>query len=321
MPLDDPLNDVKCLRLLHATVLDLMAMPWVKEFAAQFDNIGELVAYIRSLEQRDDLGVPSDGPRLPCEISQRLRFAPSDPNCFERTALFLAIALLIDPSLTLSSASMLLDDAWHTFPVEIRNGIPHMVVLDPIHAPPRNAMMFTAWEARHLAPNAARNVAPWFAQLARNACIDQGAERSYDLAIDSVRNSLISGTPLQHAGHIDRVLEFAEPDAAIWRARGQKAFQHVSSSLRNLDLSLKSGALGKVLGRVLDTGKDIAPDVIRSALIAEFGPVAAVALKGVDLAMGKGKTARKPVQISPAEARRRKRRAQLRRMSFGFRQI
>ena len=322
----DPLNDAQCLRLLHASVEELRNDPWLQAFALRFETVAQLVGFIRSLEQRDDLGDPSDGPRLACNVSQRLRYAPSDPNCFERVRLFLAAAPLIDPDIVLSSASMVLDNGWHTFPVEIRNGIPHMVVLDPSNAPPRNTMMFTAWNARNLAPNAPRLIAPWFDGLTRNACIDGGAQQSYHTALESMRNGLLTGEPLAYVEHIEHMFALAEPEADLWRARGRKAFERMAGSVRNLGLSLDSGKVGNVLGKILDSGKEMAPHAIRAALIAEFGPAAALALKGVDLAQtsgttrkGKAKKARKTTKKAQKAQKKRDRRARLRRMTLAFR--
>jgi hypothetical protein len=319
MPLLDPLNDKDCLRQLHGTVEEYIELPWVRDFAAQFDSVDELIEYIRGLEQRDDLGDPEDGPRLACQITQRARFAANDPNCFERTLLFLAMAQLIDPQQKLTSASLILDEGWHTFPVELRNGYPYVVVLDPVNDPPRNTMVFTAWEARSLTPAAARTVAQWFAEVTRNACIEEGDEALYEEAITSLRNSLSDGTWID-SQELGYMLELGEREAQLWGALGRKAMGQVHSSLRNFSLPFGSRKMTKVLGRVAQVGKEVAPQVIRAALIAEFGPLAEIALQGAQIDVTEsGKEASQALVVYEPTPERPERIKSLRRMTFDFR--
>lgn len=83
-----PLNDKKCLHLLLEEVKRLAQKRKVRDWVKQFRSIDEVIAYIRSLEQCDDLGNLADGTRLPCEISQRARFASMDPNCLRECSCF-----------------------------------------------------------------------------------------------------------------------------------------------------------------------------------------------------------------------------------------
>lgn len=300
MPLLSALNDKECLNQLHDQVMEYQRQDWVRDLAAQFDSVEQLILWIRSLEQRHDFGDPNDGPRLPCKISQRARFAPSDPNCFERLFLFLALALLIDPDLNLTSASLILDEGWHSFPVEMRNGYPVAIVLDPIHEPPRNTMTYTAWQARNLPPGAQRTLAPWFTEVARNACIDEGATETYRLSMQALRNALTTGDELEETEHIDHLLALAYRDAQLWGTPGHQAVNRVQGSLRNLALSINSGKAKRIIKKITETGKDIAPHVIRAALIAEFGPIAAVALQDAKI----GVETPEATQLEPARATR-----------------
>lgn len=300
MALLTPLNDKECLAQLHELVEQYQRLKWVRRLARRFKSVKGLICWIRSLEQRDDLGDPDDGPRLPCNVSQRARFALSDPNCFERVLLFLALALLIDPSLDLTSASMIINEGWHTFPVEIRDGVPRIVVLDPINDPPRNTMAYTAWQARNLRPGDRRTLAAWFNEVVRNACLDEGTAESYRLGMQALRNAITTGEALAHPEHIDHVLELAYRDAQLWGTPGRNAVKRIHGSLRNLAISIDSRKAKRAIGKVASKGKDIAPHIIRAALIAEFGPIAAVALQGTTL--GVQAPAQETPQPEPAES-------------------
>jgi len=280
-----PLNDRECLSLLHKEAKRLRKLAHVRAFAQRFQNVGQLIRYIRRLKQRDDLGELWDGPRLACQISQRARFAPNDPNCFERTLLFLTLAPLIDRSLDLSSASMLINEGWHTFPVELRQGLPGVVVLDPLTEPPINAMSAAAYQVRNANPAERANIAQWFLDTARNACFEQGTEQRFQQAIGSLRNSLITGHPLEHLDDVAHVLAVTAEDAKLWGARGRAAFNRVHNSVRNLSFDLDRNRVGKILDDLIKSRGSQASSMLKAAMIAQFGPAAAIALQGMDLAV------------------------------------
>jgi hypothetical protein len=128
VPFED--NDLTCLGAVTEIVAKKVAEgdPEIDKLAAQFATTQELAAHIRSLPQRDDEGIPDDGPKVEaCLPWQRLRFFPPDPNCLERTAFYMLVAERIDPWPVRRMAT--LDFPWgrHTFPVE--EGAP--IVLDP----------------------------------------------------------------------------------------------------------------------------------------------------------------------------------------------
>src|SRR5205823_15002192 len=92
-------------------------------------------AWIRTLPQRDDDGDKKDGPKVEaCEPPQRLRIPAEDPNCVERSALYIAVAELIDAAPTRQLATLDTPIGLHTFPIE--NGAP--IILDP--RVPRNCL-------------------------------------------------------------------------------------------------------------------------------------------------------------------------------------
>jgi hypothetical protein len=125
-----PFNDVDCLGSITEVVAELVKNqdPVIAEIAAQHPTTKSLIAWIRTLPQRDDDGEDDDGPKVDvCRPPQRLRIPASDPNCVERSALYLAVAEVIDDAPVRQLATLDLPVGLHTFPLE--NGAP--VVLDP----------------------------------------------------------------------------------------------------------------------------------------------------------------------------------------------
>ena len=290
MPLLDPLNDEGCLRKLHQSVSEYMQTEQARALAAQFSTVDEVIEFIRHLEQRDDLGDPRDGPRLACDVTQRLRLPALDPNCFERLALFLALALLIDPSLELTSATMMLDEGLHSFPLMLDGGIPHVIDLSPQLMIPHNAMNATAYQLRNASPLAESALAPWFADLAWNACTQHGAEECYHVAMQAIRESLLTGRPLRNASAIDCVLGLAYDDAQLFGAKGRTAFDRVEKSLRNLSLKLDTKRVAGFVNDLLS--EPMAGELMKAALVAQFGPAAAIALQGVNLGTAQAQNGR-----------------------------
>jgi hypothetical protein len=125
-----PFNDHQCLGAITqilATMVDDND-PVLLELAAQYPTTRQLTDYIRSLPQRDDLGDPSDGPRVhACTPPQRVRIGAPDPNCVERAALFLAVEEINRPQHTRQLATVDTPIGMHTFPLV--DGKP--IVLDP----------------------------------------------------------------------------------------------------------------------------------------------------------------------------------------------
>ena len=125
-----PFNDIECLATISRTVAQMAEDrdPIFSELAAQYPTSERLVEYIRSLPQRDDLGDPTDGPRVEaCSPPQRVRFGAADPNCVERAALFIGVEEMRDAGPTRQLATVDTPVGMHTFPLV--NGRP--VVLDP----------------------------------------------------------------------------------------------------------------------------------------------------------------------------------------------
>ncbi len=125
-----PYNDHQCLSAITQILATMVEEndPVLLELAAQYPTTRELVDYIRSLPQRDDLGDPDDGPRVhACSPPQRVRIGADDPNCVERGALLVAVEEINRPQHTYQLATVDTPVGLHTFPLV--NGKP--IVLDP----------------------------------------------------------------------------------------------------------------------------------------------------------------------------------------------
>src|SRR5690349_11320920 len=96
-----PHNDHDCLGAITAEVTAKVSQrdEELARIAQDHDDTDTLITWIRSLPQRDDEGIPCDGPKVDaCTPPQRLRIPAPDPNCVERSALYIAAAELIDPT-------------------------------------------------------------------------------------------------------------------------------------------------------------------------------------------------------------------------------
>ena len=132
--LGDPINDTACLSKVTEAIASATERDDVRNLAERFHTTRDLAAWIRKLPQRNDMGELDDGPRITCDVPQRLRIPADDPNCVERSALYLAAGEIIDPTPLRQLATINTPMGRHTFPVE--NEVP--VRLDP--QIPRNAL-------------------------------------------------------------------------------------------------------------------------------------------------------------------------------------
>ena len=133
----NPHNDRECLGAITEQVAALVESrdPALVEIADQHEDPEALAVWIRTLPQRDDDGRPCDGPKVDaCRPPQRLRIPADDPNCVERSALYIAAAELLDDAPVRRLATVETPGGLHTFPTE--DGAP--VILDPTHS--RNAL-------------------------------------------------------------------------------------------------------------------------------------------------------------------------------------
>jgi hypothetical protein len=128
--IEAPLNDDECLGpTTDQIIAELVAgNPAITDLAKQFTTTDDLAAWFRTLPQRDDDGIPTEGPKVAeCRPAQRLQFDNPSPNCFERSARFIGAAELIEPHRVYRLATVSTPNGLHTFPT--RDGEP--VILDP----------------------------------------------------------------------------------------------------------------------------------------------------------------------------------------------
>ena len=235
-----PHNDRECLGAITeemaTRVRDLD--PAIVAIAQAHDDPAALADWIRALPQRDDAGLPCDGPKVEaCAPAQRLRVPAEDPNCVERAALYLAAAELIDPSAVRKLATTNTPGGLHTYPIE--DGAP--VVLDPYVS--RNVLaagLFRESATRNA--GATVTMAPaellrWIAEIAAepSARFDRGADR-IDNAHRAVRVLLV-GWPLCVADVRDVafMLALADRESRLWGPTGPRLVATAAQAIGRLD--------------------------------------------------------------------------------------
>lgn len=92
----DPSTDRDCLGQLTQMARELAPTTLMRTVATRLGSPRAVVKWIQSLPQTDDNGDELIR-YVSCDVPQRVRLLPDDPNCFERA--FAAIALLevLDP--------------------------------------------------------------------------------------------------------------------------------------------------------------------------------------------------------------------------------
>jgi len=234
VPFDN--NDLTCLGSISEVVADLVNQrdPLLIEIAQKHPTTESLAAWIRSLPQRDDEGIPGDGPKVEaCQPVQRLRIPAPDPNCVERASLYLGVAELIDPLPIRQLATLDFDWGRHTFPIE--NGAP--IVLDP--------RLTSEDLQRAAAPAPAVPAAPapapvaievteaieYTVQLAETgaAAVRNGPGRAR-LARNAIRSLVETGTPPTDAHTIDAMGWFFAQAEQVARRYGDRALAIVRTT-------------------------------------------------------------------------------------------
>lgn len=283
-----PLNDGECLGAITDLMADLVQNrdEVLVELAAQHPTTDSLQGWFRSLPQLDDLGRTDDGPKVEaCSPPQRLRIAPPNPNCVERSAGYLGIAELIDPAPVRQLATLDTSIGLHTFPVEdgkpvildprvSRNGLRCGVALlseGPVAIDPRSAIEWTT----ELAESGALSVrnGPSRVRVARNAIyrlVDRGIPPADEHEVDLI------GWLLSVAEHAAR--RYGPRALAIVRSTAQAianlADDAIARASRNLSLEIGgrtyrpapwTSALARIAGRV---GVQVGASMISNKLAA-----------------------------------------------------
>ncbi len=249
----EPVNDAACLSKITERAEAMSDSADIRNVAQRFEDTGELAAWIRSLPQRNDKGDPYDGPRVSCDVPQRLRLPADDPNCVERAALYLCAAELIDPDPIRQLATMDTPLGRHTFPVE--DDVP--VRLDP--RLPRNALDAGLW--RIFDPDDIRNASPrealdWIVSITDEPAADRlggdcrlrNAERAFDALLDG---KLVPRNAYQDVAY---VLGLAQQTAKAFGDKGIDLVRLGSVAVRHA-LRMQRNAFGFRLG-----GLSLRPD-------------------------------------------------------------
>ena len=236
----EPVNDRACLLALSQRASEATERPDVRSLAGAVGDTRTLARWLRQLPQRDDDGTSQGADSVTCDVPQRARIAPPDPNCVERSMTFIAVAEVIDPGPVRQLATVdLAGYGRHTFPVEDDRPI----ILDP--AITRNALAAALYRVRNAGREDAMlsNWSPattlqWIIYVAEGEAksdAERGAVARTRVAFESV----LSGQPLApgFSRDIGRTLALAERAAPLWDGNAPRA---ISVAARALQLAAAS---------------------------------------------------------------------------------
>ena len=125
----DPVNDTECLGQLTKIARELAPTTLIQTVARRLGSREAVIRWIRSLPQADDDG--HERVRyIVCDVPQRVRLLPDDPNCVERAMGAMMLLEVVDSSTPRALATV--DRPMrHTGLVELRSGHWHAVDLFP----------------------------------------------------------------------------------------------------------------------------------------------------------------------------------------------
>lgn len=226
--LPEALDDDLCLGAITEQAAQLVAAedPALVAAVAPFESTADLAAAIRGKPQRDDEGLPCDGPKVQaCRPAQRLRLFADDSNCVERSFDYLAGAELLDPGPVRRLATVQTSNGLHVFPTE--NGEP--IILDP-HVS-RNALRAALFRMGRNALRNAADVATQRLRLERLIGTDETKGVRGDLG--RARAAKERGWTTWHDGKpIDDAIATYERALAAYQARLDELPRN-ASSVRN----------------------------------------------------------------------------------------
>lgn len=249
----EPYNDRACLGAITEHARERATSADVQAIAARFATAAELAAWIRTLPQKNDDGDPLDGPKVACDVPQRLRSPMAamasqwDPNCVERAAFYLAAAESIEPGAVRALATIDTELGRHTFPVE--DG--REVVLNPTL--PRNALaagldLITAARGAIALPVSA--AAAWAFDIAEEPAAAYVDGFEVLTAAHATAGAIFEGEPIDRQGlaALLWVLALAEREQVRWWPMRGGVIRRVVESLA-----------GRARGLVVD-GDGCGPD-------------------------------------------------------------
>ena len=262
----EPYNDRACLGAITEHARERATSADVQAIAASFATAAELAAWIRTLPQKNDDGDPLDGPKVACDVPQRLRIPTTDPNCVERAAFYLAAAESIEPGAVRALATIDTELGRHTFPVE--DG--REVVLNPTL--PRNALaagldLITASRGAIALPVSA--AAAWAFDIAEEPAAAYVDGFEVLTAAHATAGAIFEGEPIDRQGlaALLWVLALAEREQVRWWPMRGGVIRRVVESLA-----------GRARGLVVDgdgCGPDAEPaevDELRNGWRIEWAP-------------------------------------------------
>jgi hypothetical protein len=228
-----PLNDEDCLGPITARVFAALQRPDVRELAARLGTLDAADRYLRMLPQLDDgPDDPTPGPRVQCDVPQRVRVLAKDPNCVERALTRMALGELINPRPVRQLMTVQLGPALrHTLLVE--DGEP--VWLDP--AVPRNALRAGLYrmvrnasgdQGEPLAPiDALRWVVGLASEPASKSATGRVRHRRATLDVGRIARGLL---PIEPAA-LSWALKAAVPEALLFGPEGSLALMAAANVL------------------------------------------------------------------------------------------
>lgn len=283
-----PLNDRACLDKLTDLAADGVHRESVQKLATRFATTKQLVQALRMRPQREDAGNPMDGPKVTCDVPQRARMNPDDPNCFERTLTYVAAAELIDPRPIRQMATVEIPGIGrHTFPLE--DGRP--VILDPLVSRNMlNAGLYLIRQAQGAAeePLTPEELIDWVAGLADDEAGRYRNGRARMRSALGAIDALLAGETVSPTATRDLfwALGTAGRAAPMFGQRGVDGVKLVQATLAQLlrrNFSIRFGkyklapswkALGETLlfgaGAATRVGKAAVP-IAAKALAAKYG--------------------------------------------------
>jgi hypothetical protein len=93
----DPVNDTECLGQLTVMARELVPTTLIREVARRLGSREAVIRWFQSLPQADDDG--RERVRyIVCDVPQRVRLLPDDPNCVERSIGALMLLEAVDPT-------------------------------------------------------------------------------------------------------------------------------------------------------------------------------------------------------------------------------
>lgn len=232
----EPLNDGECLGRILAQVVAATERADVRELAARLGSPAEVVRYLRALPQRDDQGDPADGPRVACDVSQRVRLPSVEPNCVERAALYLALAELLDPEPWRTLATIDTFAGRHTYPLE--DGAP--VQLDPRIT--RNALAAGVHWIRNARGEGGLPLGPlgalaWAVELAAEPASRHRAHRERHQRVRLDLGRIARGLVPRDPALLTWALRLAVPSAVLFGPAGHAAIVAAGTLLDELGSS------------------------------------------------------------------------------------